>query len=55
MDEKKIVLKHQKLRDNLQKKVREKDFIDQVLAKCKEHEGPFTFVKEVKSLVKKPT
>lgn len=43
--------KKQRLRENLQKKVRANDFVDQLLVKCKEHGGPVTSVTEVKALV----
>ena len=45
--------KKQRLRENLQKKVRANDFVDQLLVKCKEHGGPVTSVNEVKALVSK--
>lgn len=43
--------KKQWLKENLQKKVRAQDFIDQLLVKCKQHRGPVTSVKELKELV----
>ena len=41
----------QKLMENLQKKVRANDFVDQLLVKCKQHNGPVTSVNELKALV----
>ena len=40
-----------KKRENLAKKVRANNFLDQLLIKCKEHNGPLTSVEEVKALV----
>ena len=39
------------MRENLQKKVRANDFVDQLFVKCKEHGGPVT--SEVNALVRK--
>ena len=37
--------------DNLQKKVRANDFVDQLLIKCKQHNRPVTSVNELKALL----
>ena len=44
-------LKKARLQQNLQKKVRAKDFVDQILLKCKTHDGPFTSPQDVKAFV----
>ena len=39
-DEKQKEKKKQRLRENIKKRVRANDFVDQLLVKCKQHEGP---------------
>ena len=45
-------LKKKHLLECFQKKLRANDFVDQLLVKCKQHQGPFTSINEVKALVK---
>ena len=51
--EKQIEIKKARLKKNLKKKVRAKDFVDQILQKCKSLGGPLTSAKEVNLLQKK--
>lgn len=44
--------KKQRLKDNLKKKMRANNFVDQLLVKCKEHNGPITTIDELKDLVR---
>lgn len=44
--------KKERLMENLRKKMRGKDFVDLLLKKCKEHNGPVTSIEELQNLVK---
>ena len=50
-DEKQKEKKKQRLRENIKKRVGAKDIVDQLLVKCKQHEGPLTSVHELRALV----
>jgi hypothetical protein len=50
-DEKQKEKKKQRLRENIKKRVRAKDFVDQLLVKCKQQEGPLTSVHELRAPV----
>ena len=43
--------KKEKLMENLKKKRRANDFLDQTIAKCKNHNGSVTSVSKLKALV----
>ena len=44
--------KKEKIKQNLQKKVRANEFVDQLLVKCKQHNGPVTSISELNALVR---
>ena len=44
-----------KIKDNIKKKQRDKEYIDILLRKCKDHGGPITEIAELKHIVKKNT
>ena len=50
-DEKHKEKKKQRLRENIKKRARAKEFVDQLLVKCKQHEGTLTSVHECRALV----
>ena len=43
--------KKQRIKANLEKKVRANEFVDQLLVKCKQHNGPVTSINELTALV----